>query len=135
MTDPCGMITRLVAAANYRTRPDPPMDRLLVDAALEIGRLLTERDAAQGEVERLRAGGCARDQRTTQYCAEAMALVEERDAAWESGADTMRREIIRCISESLNNCDSRYDGGRIAAYESAIDSASTDPIPPQVQKP
>lgn len=26
------------------------------------------------EVERLRAGGCARDQRTTQYCAEAVRL-------------------------------------------------------------
>ena len=28
------------------------------------------------EIERLRAGGCARDQKTTQYCAEAVALQE-----------------------------------------------------------
>jgi hypothetical protein len=35
---------------------------------------------AEAEVERLRAGGCARDQRTTQWCAEAEALRAERDA-------------------------------------------------------
>ena len=105
-----------------------------LEAAAMLRTLAAERDAAQGEVERLRAGGCARDQRTTQYCAEAMALVEERDAAWESGADTMRWEIIRRIRDSLNNCDSRYDGGMIAGYESAIDSASDEPIPPQEPK-
>jgi hypothetical protein len=43
---------------------------------------------AADEIERLRRGGCARDQRTTQFCAEAVALQElieqlrrERDAA------------------------------------------------------
>jgi len=33
--------------------------------------------AAADEIERLRAGGCARDQSTTQYCAEAARLAEE----------------------------------------------------------
>lgn len=52
-----------------------------LDAADVIERLAAE-------VERLRAGGCARDQRTTQYCAEAVRLqaeierlIRERDAA------------------------------------------------------
>jgi hypothetical protein len=34
------------------------------------------REAAK-ELDRLQAGGCARDQSTTQYCAEAARLVEE----------------------------------------------------------
>ena len=33
--------------------------------------------AAADEIERLRAGGCARDQKTTQYCAEAVVLQEK----------------------------------------------------------
>jgi hypothetical protein len=32
---------------------------------------------AADEIERLRAGGCARDQKTTQYCAEAVVLQEK----------------------------------------------------------
>lgn len=32
---------------------------------------------AADEIERLRAGGCARDQTTTQFCAEALALQDE----------------------------------------------------------
>jgi hypothetical protein len=31
------------------------------------------------EIKRLRAGGCARDQGTTQYCAEAAALAKENE--------------------------------------------------------
>ena len=42
------------------------------EAADEITRLTAE-------VERLRAGGCARDQSTTQYCAEAARLAEENE--------------------------------------------------------
>ncbi len=37
-------------------------------------RAIAERDA---EITRLRAGGCARDQSTTQYCAEAARLAAE----------------------------------------------------------
>lgn len=42
-------------------------------------RALAERRIVEleAEVERLRAGGCARDQRTTQYCAEAVRLGAE----------------------------------------------------------
>lgn len=35
--------------------------------------------AARNEIERLRAGGCARGQRTTQYCAEAVDALSEAD--------------------------------------------------------
>ena len=34
---------------------------------------------AAAEIERLRAGGCARDQGTTQYCAEAAKLAAENE--------------------------------------------------------
>ena len=34
---------------------------------------------AADEIERLRRGGCARDQRTTQYCAEAVSLQNQLD--------------------------------------------------------
>lgn len=34
---------------------------------------------AAAEIERLRAGGCVRDQGLTQYCAEAAALAEENE--------------------------------------------------------
>jgi hypothetical protein len=42
----------------------------------EVARLTRERDEARAEVARLKAGGCARYQRTTQFCAEAVALQE-----------------------------------------------------------
>ena len=63
----------------------------LAEAADEIERLrvesaklaasnhsyLSNYQEALAEIERLRAGGCARDQTTTQYCAEAAALQSE----------------------------------------------------------
>jgi hypothetical protein len=47
------------------------------------------REAAD-EIERLRGNGCARDQRTTQFCAEALRLQRERDDA--------RREVCRFLA-------------------------------------
>lgn len=43
----------------------------------EFARLTAEIERQQQEIARLRAGGCARDQRTTQFCAEAAARDEE----------------------------------------------------------
>lgn len=43
-----------------------------------ITAALEERDR---EIDRLKAGGCARDQRTTQFCAEAVALKSQLDEA------------------------------------------------------
>jgi hypothetical protein len=45
--------------------------------ALVIRSLAAERDALKAEVERIKAGGCARDQSTTQFCAEAAAVQAE----------------------------------------------------------
>ena len=42
----------------------------------------------QGEIERLRSGGCARDQGLTQWCAEAEALRRERDELQGDLAET-----------------------------------------------
>jgi hypothetical protein len=47
------------------------------NAAAALRSLAAERDALKAEVERLKAGGCARDQSTTQFCAEAAALQAE----------------------------------------------------------
>ncbi len=47
--------------------------------ALRVVKVERERDDARAEVERLKAGGCARDQRTTQFCAEAVALQRENE--------------------------------------------------------
>lgn len=48
------------------------------DRTLNLCRQLErELTAAQAEIARLKAGGCARDQRTTQFCGEALKLYEE----------------------------------------------------------
>jgi hypothetical protein len=54
----------------------------------EVARLTRERDEARAEITRLKAGGCARDQRTTQFCAEAVAL-QERVKRLEVAGDAM----------------------------------------------
>jgi len=46
------------------------IDNVLAGQQAENARL-------RAEVERLKAGGCARDQSTTQFCAEAVALLAE----------------------------------------------------------
>jgi hypothetical protein len=59
------------------------MERDIIERLREMSgpivpNLVTE---AADEIERLRRGGCARDQKTTQYCAEAVRLQAERDEA------------------------------------------------------
>lgn len=59
------------------------MERDIIERLREMSgpivpNLVTE---VADEIERLRRGGCARDQRTTQYCAEAVRLQAERDEA------------------------------------------------------
>lgn len=50
-----------------------PRDQYLA-VCVELQQCKKDLAAARAEIERLRAGGCARDQRTTQWCAEAEAL-------------------------------------------------------------
>jgi hypothetical protein len=62
------------AEAPQTARYQPYTDHAMINAAAALRSLAAERDALQAEVERLKAGGCARDQGTTQFCAEAAAL-------------------------------------------------------------
>lgn len=50
---------------------------LVVAAHNALPGLLDALDAAEAEIARLQAGGCARDQHTTQHCAEAVGLAAE----------------------------------------------------------
>lgn len=49
------------------------------DSMLEIEELRADLATAQQEIQRLKTGGCARDQGTTQFCAEAVEIARERD--------------------------------------------------------
>jgi cell division protein FtsB len=51
----------------------------IVTLKAEVDFLGEELTAAKAEIARLRAGGCARDQSTTQYCAEAAKLAAENE--------------------------------------------------------
>ncbi len=60
-----------------------------------------ERDDARAELARLRAGGCARDQRTTQFCAEAVALQKRLQSASRELA-IRELEELRTLAESAS---------------------------------
>jgi len=55
--------------------------------ATVLRSLAAERDALMAEVARLKAGGCTRDQNTTQFCAEAVALQAENARLREALGD------------------------------------------------
>jgi chromosome segregation ATPase len=66
----------LAAIAPYKAE----IERLKLECAnteLDSGEYKLRAEKAEAEVARLKAGGCARDQRLTQYCAEAARLAEE----------------------------------------------------------
>lgn len=119
MTD---IVERLLQLAE-RERPYGSLPDTLEEAAAEISRLraaigetLLEREDARAEVERLRAGGCARDQGTTQYCAEAAKLAAEIERLRAA------LEVFACDCEGkaicLGNCMHR---NARAALEAAHD--------------
>jgi vacuolar-type H+-ATPase subunit I/STV1 len=67
------------------------LQALAQSVAETCAKLKEERDEAQAEVNRLQKGGCARDQKTTQFCAEVVNALKERDEA---------RELAQQMSES-----------------------------------
>jgi hypothetical protein len=69
-----GTDTRRFACGTFTDVNHHRHDQTALCSAAEGSRLTKERDEALAEVARLKAGGCARDQRTTQWCAEAVAL-------------------------------------------------------------
>ena len=83
------------------------------------GNLVLHMRAAADEIERLRAGGCARDQGTTQYCAEAAKKDAEIASLLNVLADT-RTENMR-LRAALIVWQNAYKTGRneplVQAYE------------------
>ena len=88
----------------------------------EVDFLGGELTAARAEIARLRAGGCARDQGTTQYCAEAASFAElfagARDALAEVNAENERLraalEEVRVLVFGANHSEARYPLARAA---------------------
>ena len=68
----------------------------IVTLKAEVDFLGAELTAAKAEIERMRAGGCARDQSTTQYCAEAAKLAAENEKlrAALDGAYNERNRLV-----------------------------------------
>lgn len=66
-----------------------PYGRLCHDAATKIRYFEAELAAANAEIDRLKAGGCARDQSTTQFCSEAVTLAEKLRAAQKERDDAL----------------------------------------------
>jgi hypothetical protein len=62
---------------------DEPSHTFLLHVPAEVEAAIVRRDA---EIARLQAGGCARDQRTTQYCAEAAEFSHRLKLANEANA-------------------------------------------------
>ena len=65
------MINRL---AMHQEWYDKNQNMMFLESRIVMQELLAICRRDRAEVERLRAGGCARDQNTTQYCAEAVTL-------------------------------------------------------------
>jgi hypothetical protein len=64
----------------YADNPEDSGRRAMHHISANLLRsLAAERDALRAEVERLKSGGCARDQSTTQFCAEAITLKAENE--------------------------------------------------------
>ena len=65
------MINRL---AMHQEWFDKNQNMMFLESRIVMQELLAICRRDRAEVERLRAGGCARDQNTTQYCSEAVTL-------------------------------------------------------------
>lgn len=76
--------------------------------ARQLERELT---AAQAEIARLKAGGCARDQRTTQFCGEALKLQEENAR--------LRRALERLVESPDNRSLEDFTPEELEAWANA----------------
>lgn len=78
--------------------------------------------AARDEIARLRAGGCARGQRTTQYCAEAVDALSEADRlrARVAALELASRELLDTMSAAVRSGDFTLSGsGDMAEFVNA----------------
>jgi len=77
---------------------DALIRRMLMDHREEAGQLWDILALRDEEIKRLRAGGCARDQGTTQYCAEAARLAVENEQNCID-LEEYRRDVERLTAE------------------------------------
>ncbi len=76
------------------SRLTPVDERFIAHAPTDVGALLDE-------VERLQAGGCARNQMTTQYCAEA-ADAHSKIAGLRFEIKRFRWQVARCLQHFVS---------------------------------
>jgi hypothetical protein len=89
----------------------------------------TQLSELRAECERLKAGGCARDQRTTQFCAEAVALQKENErlnAEW----DRYRKDAGDILVDRLNDIQTLR--ARVVALEKALTEIAAMTTPSKV---
>lgn len=104
------------------------------EAADLIDRQSAEIAELRAEVERLRAGGCARDQGLTQYCAEAAAFAAEverlRAVAADQGSRLIRMRLALMIAREHGLKNRCWDGSVAVAITDWIDAGDAGkPIP------
>lgn len=97
----------------YKIAPDQPN---LLAACL---RLFPAFRAASAEIERLRAGGCARNQTTTQFCAEAVDAIARVESAIRADEAAKRIEECARVAERLNGWGGDCGKGGHAAHIAA----------------
>ena len=69
------------------------------------------------EIKRLRAGGCARDQSTTQYCAEAARLAVENERLRAALENIAKQKLAAEMDENVMDVD------WFAGYEGCVNEA------------
>lgn len=89
--------------------------KIALDADVRVNSLETDLAAANAEITRLRAGGCAREQGTTQWCGEMQKLVgrltklaEEWNA--EDYYDKGRRETLDWCTDRPTEAIAAHSG-------------------------
>jgi len=83
----------------------------------------------QAEIARLQAGGCARDQSTTQFCAEAVALKEQMQHMVRLD-DPVVTGLVDCVRYAADVTDFPKDARMfhhiIADYEALVKGVSRE---------
>lgn len=70
---------------------DDIVTRLRVWSESDSDECISDMREAADEIERLRKGGCARDQNTTQFCAEAAYLADQLQTSRERNRELIMR--------------------------------------------
>ena len=106
--------------------PHNTAPKVIDDQRKQITELKAQLAAAQAEITRLRAGGCAREQGATHYCGEMQALVgrlTELAEEWreENCYDKGRRETLDWCADRLREAISGQQEQQVGLLEIADD--------------